>query len=93
MNVGSDDHDDENFTLEDFTKIAADVVATQIRSKDDIISEISNTHEDDLSDDVEEEAVLLIPTSAETTSVFDCYSMLLSVILTFHMITSSSYKK
>ena len=35
------------------------------------MSEISNIHEDDLNDEDEEEAVLPIPTSAETTSAFD----------------------
>ena len=51
--------------------IDADIVATETRSADDIISEISNIHEDDLSDDDEEEAILPIPTSAETTSAFN----------------------
>ena len=59
-------------TTEDFTMIYADVEATETRSADDIISEISNVHEEDSSDDDEEEAVLPIPTSAETTSPFDC---------------------
>ena len=37
----------------------------------EIISEISNIHEDDSSNDDVEEAVLPIPKSAETTSAFD----------------------
>ena len=69
MNVGSDDDENENFTLEDFTKIDADVVATETRCADDIISGISNIHEDDSSDD--DDDVLPIPISAETTSAFD----------------------
>ena len=52
--------------------IGTDVVATKTRSAYDIIPEISNTREDNSSDDDEEEAVLPIPTSAETTSAFDC---------------------
>ena len=38
----------------------------------EIISEISNIHEGYSSVDDEEEAVLPIPKSAETTSAFDC---------------------
>ena len=49
-------------TAEDFTMIDADVVATETRSADDIIPEISNIHEDDSSYDDKEEAVLPIPT-------------------------------
>ena len=52
--------------------IGAEVVAKETRTADNIISEISNIHEDDSSDDDEEEAILPISTTAETTSAFDC---------------------
>ena len=38
----------------------------------EIISKISNIHEGDSNIDHEEEAVLPIPTSAESSSTFDC---------------------